>query len=584
METRIARFCVLGIVPALLYFAFLWVMPLTEPDEGRYAEIPSLMNRTGDYVTPRLQFVAYFEKPPLVYWATALSYRLLGEGRFSARLFIALCAWAWIILAYRVGRGLQDERLGLYAAALFSTFLLVFILGQTVVLDLPVSLFLSLAVWSGYRFLEAGGRLRLYALYLFSALAFLAKGLIGVVFPFAILAIWLLVERRWRAVFSLFSPVGFAVLLAVALPWVYLAHSRHPDFLYFFLIYEHFGRYTGEDHGRVYGKLSYLPVLLWGTIPWSAFFLRAVRERGGRSEPLFPRPVRSFLLVWILFVFIFFSLSTSKLVTYILPLFLPLAVYAAEVFRRFDREPAVSPSPLGKRILHNGPIVLQSVLLTAAFLFPLWARGRQLGGDLIIMISDRWIFYPLLAIVVLAGLVFLPEFARKRWGWSRFFTTYGLAAALLGGISFPAADFLAPYRSSELLVEALRRYWAEGEMLYQYRMCYYGIDFYLHRRSAVVNDFGELKFGIAELPREEREKYFLELPDFNCLLDSGETLLVSVAGKDRFAELKRKAREVNLVWDNGFFYLARVRGKRGTVRHRPERRAGDLILSTRPRG
>ncbi|MCX6348318.1 MAG: hypothetical protein NTV79_02290 [Candidatus Aureabacteria bacterium] len=112
------------------------------------------------------------------------------------------------------------------------------------------------------------------------------------------------------------------------------------------------------------------------------------------------------------------------------------------------------------------------------------------------------------------------------------------------------------------MIEPLRRHWTEGEMLYQYRMCYYGIDFYLHRRSAVVDDYGELKFGIAKLSAEEREKYFLELPEFNRRLESGETLLVSVTGKKRFEELKRKAREVNVVWENGFFYLARVKGKR----------------------
>lgn len=420
MMTRLARLCVLCAVPALLYVALLPVMPLTEPDEGRYAEIPSLMNRTGDWITPRLQFVAYFEKPPLVYWATALVYRILGESRFSARLFIALCAWAWTALAYRVGRRLRDERLGLYSAALFSTFLLVAILGRTAILDLPLSLFLSLAVYSGYRFLEAGGRFRLYALYLFSALAFLTKGLIGVCFPFAILAIWLLAARRARALLSLVSPVGCLILLALSLPWVWLAHSRHPDFLRFFFIYEHFGRYTGEEHGRVYGKLYYLPVLLWGTAPWSAFFLRAVRERGGRSEPLFDRSARALLLTWIIFVFCFFSLSVSKLVTYILPLFLPLAVYAAEIFRRFDLETANGPSSAWKRYFHRGPVVLQSLFLILALLFPLWAGGRQLGGDLILMVSRRW---PL--------LVFPPHRSPGRTGLPPRFRLETVAVAAL---------------------------------------------------------------------------------------------------------------------------------------------------------
>ncbi|MCX6348319.1 MAG: glycosyltransferase family 39 protein, partial [Candidatus Aureabacteria bacterium] len=331
-----------------------------------------------------------------------LIYRILGEGKFSARLFIALCAWGWIILAYRVGRRLRDDALGIYTAAILSTFALVFILGKTNVLDLPLSFFLSLAVWSGYRFLESGGRGRLYLLYAACAVSFLIKGLIGIVFPFAILVLWLLIERRWRAIFSLFSPVGLLLLLALALPWVILAQARHPDFFRFFFIYEHFGRYTGAEHGRVYGKLFYLPVLLWGSIPWSAFFLKAVRERPRTGEPLFPPSIRRFLLTWILFIFVFFSFSTSKLVTYILPLFLPLAVYAAEIFRRCDERDAPPLLSTGRRVLHNGPIVLQSVVLIAAFLFPPWAKGRQLGGDVVIMISDWWLPLVVVPILILA--------------------------------------------------------------------------------------------------------------------------------------------------------------------------------------
>ena len=120
MKERIPKFLILVVVPALLYVVLLGALPLIEPDEGRYSDIPSLMNRLSDYVTPRLQHVVYLEKPPLVYWATALSFQLFGESEWSSRLFVGLCAWGCILLTYFMGRRLSDERTGLYAAAVLS--------------------------------------------------------------------------------------------------------------------------------------------------------------------------------------------------------------------------------------------------------------------------------------------------------------------------------------------------------------------------------------------------------------------------------------------------------------------------------
>ena len=197
------------IIPFILYVTLLTVMPLMEPDEARYSAIPSAMNHSGDYVTPHLKGTVYLEKPPLSYWATALSFKIFGENEFSARLFTALCAWGCILLVYSIGTFFHDAKTGFYAAAVLTTSLYHFIIGRINILDMPLTFFVCLAIWSGYRHFSGGGegKKRLYLFYLFCALAFLAKGLIGIVFPFAITAIWLLVSKRWRDIFRLFSPL-----------------------------------------------------------------------------------------------------------------------------------------------------------------------------------------------------------------------------------------------------------------------------------------------------------------------------------------------------------------------------------------
>jgi len=101
---------ILVLIPFLLYIVFQGIMPLMEPDEARYSLIPREMNQTGNYITPHIKNTVYLEKPPLAYWATAISFKIFGENDFSARLFVGLCAWGCILLAYWIGRDLRDEK------------------------------------------------------------------------------------------------------------------------------------------------------------------------------------------------------------------------------------------------------------------------------------------------------------------------------------------------------------------------------------------------------------------------------------------------------------------------------------------
>jgi len=165
-------------------------MPLMEPDEARYSDIASLMNRTGDYVTPRLNYVVYLEKPPLCYWVTALLFKIFRENEFSSRLFVALCAWGCILLVYRIGVFFHDEKTGLYSAGVLSTFIFHSILGKINILDMPLTFFVCLATWAGYRYFVEDCRRKgwLYLLYVSSALAFLTRNYGIVSFPFAFTA------------------------------------------------------------------------------------------------------------------------------------------------------------------------------------------------------------------------------------------------------------------------------------------------------------------------------------------------------------------------------------------------------------
>jgi 4-amino-4-deoxy-L-arabinose transferase-like glycosyltransferase len=360
----------LFIIPLFLYISLLPVMPLIEPDEARYSDVPSLMNRTGDYITPHLNHVVYLEKPPLCYWATALLFKIFGENEFSSRLFAALCAWGCILLVYRIGAFFHDEKTGLYSAGVLSTFLYHSIIGKINILDMPLTFFVSLATWAGYRYFAGDCQRKgwLYLLYVSSALAFLTKGLIGIIFPFVITILWLLISKRWRDVLRLFSPVGMILFLLISCPWIILVQKANKDFLWFFFIQEHFLRYTTTLHDRNHNIIFYFPVVVLGTLPWSAFLLKAIKEGGEKRAPLFKATEKRFFLIWVFFIFVFFSISSSKLVPYIAPIFLPIAVIFGAIFRSYEDRNNNPVKGRGRRFLYDLPIILVSLLFITSLL------------------------------------------------------------------------------------------------------------------------------------------------------------------------------------------------------------------------
>jgi 4-amino-4-deoxy-L-arabinose transferase-like glycosyltransferase len=238
---------VLFLIPFILYIGLLCVMPQMEPDEARYSLIPSAMNHTGDYVTPHIKNTVYLEKPPLAYWVTAISFKIFGENDFAARLFAGLSAWGCILLTFFIGNHFRDEKTGLYAAAILTVSIFPFILGHLNILDMPLTFFLCLSIWFGYLSLIRQNKRYLYYLFYFAcALAFLVKGIVGAIFPFAILFLWLIWSGRWRQILRLVSPAGILIFAIVVAPWLILAQKANADFLWFFFVREHFTFYNSD--------------------------------------------------------------------------------------------------------------------------------------------------------------------------------------------------------------------------------------------------------------------------------------------------------------------------------------------------
>jgi 4-amino-4-deoxy-L-arabinose transferase-like glycosyltransferase len=329
-----------GFVLATLYA--LGVRTLVPPDEGRYAEIGREMFASGDWITTRLNGIKYFEKPPLQAWMNALTFTLFGLGEWQARLWTGVCGIVGVVMTAWAGRVVFSPRVGLYAGLVLASSLFWLAAGQINSLDMSLAAMMSLSLGSvliAQR--DAAGaaerRAWMLAAWAAMALAVLAKGLVGIVLPGAVLVLYSLAARDadiWR---RLHLGKGLLVFFAIAAPWFILVGLRNPEQPHFFFIHEHFERFLTTGHRREGAWWYFVPLLLAGVLPWLGLLphglAAGLKRQPGRFQP------RLLLLIWAVFIVVFFSSSSSKLPGYIVPVFPALALLMAVYLEAAGRRP-----------------------------------------------------------------------------------------------------------------------------------------------------------------------------------------------------------------------------------------------------
>jgi 4-amino-4-deoxy-L-arabinose transferase-like glycosyltransferase len=332
--TRSGRLLLYGGAAALLYLVGLGGPALWEPDEGRYAEIAREMVVSGDYVTPRDDGVRYFEKPPLDYWAGALSITILGRNEFAVRFPAAMVSAGSVVAIAAIAEMMLGPTIGMLSAVALGLSPLFFIFARLATPDPLLAFFFTASLGSFYvasrgDFHAGAGRSFMIAAAGLLALATLAKGPVALVLAGAIGILWLATEGRVKEIMRIRWLECIAIYLALTVPWFVIAARRNPGFIEFFLLHEHVQRFvSGTEHS--WGPWFFLPISIAGTWPFCYFApsgaLRASRDRG---EPATHRSAVRFLLIWFGVVFVFFSIPESKLAEYLLPGLPPLAILGA---------------------------------------------------------------------------------------------------------------------------------------------------------------------------------------------------------------------------------------------------------------
>ncbi len=465
---------------------------LANPDEGRYSEISREMAASGDWVTPRLNGIKYFEKPPLQYWATAASFRIFGIDEWTARLYVALCGLATLLLV-----GFTALRLGNAETGLASMIVLVsspyfMALGGVVTLDMGLTLWTTLTLCA-YLLAERPGldarahRNWMLLAWAGIALAVLSKGLVGLIFPAAALGLLCLARFDFSPLARLEWSYGLTLFFALAAPWFVLVSYANPEFPEFFFIHEHFQRFLTTTHRRTQPWWYFLPILAAGLLPWM-FTLPSALVHGWRA------PVRAdsvpplrFAILWGLFIVAFFSLSGSKLPAYILPAFPALALV-------IGRYLAQAPTrQIAWRVIPG--ILVAGALLFAAWKFP--DRARDEWTRAMYVQAQPLAFMGAAIYAALALLVPWLLWTGRRW---LALVTMALGMVLVVDCIEDAYEFLSPRQSGLGVAEKMKPLLGRETRLYSVKIYDQTVPFYIERTLTLVDYVDEFETGLKSAP------------------------------------------------------------------------------------
>jgi 4-amino-4-deoxy-L-arabinose transferase-like glycosyltransferase len=528
----------------LVWFAGLEDRALTRPDEGRYSEIPREMAVTGDWVTPRLNGLKYFEKPPLQYWASAFAYNTFGQHNWAARAWPALTGLIGLLFVFVIGRRLYGLQTAIAATAILASSLLYFAIAHVNTLDMGLTCWMTLTL-AGFLFAERpeatkGERFAgMHAAWAGMALAMLSKGLIGIVLPGGVLFFYSLWQRDLRLWDRLHVGTGLLLFFAIVTPWFVWVQARNPEFGEFFFFHEHLARWVSTTHRREGAWWYFIPILLGGLAPWTLLFLSRLRHMW--SVVATPRPFHPerLLVVWCVFIFLFFSASGSKLPSYIIPIFPALALLMA---------PSVVQTSPRAHAWNLGAACIFALICAAAMLM----IDRFANDEIPVELFENmrpWL------VVTVATLLLGTALALH---WRRQAATLRpvLAVAITGliawqGIAY-AYNALSPATSSYHLVQQIAA--TEGPLardvpFFSIQTYEQTLPFYLKRTMTLVDFYDELNLGLEQEP----EKGIAHVEDFVPVwlaLDAGYATmkpevydLLNMAGVP-MRELARDARRV----------------------------------------
>lgn len=501
----------IAILVGLVWWVNLLGHPLSVPDSARYAEIPREMFESGDWITPHLNGVKYFEKPPLFYWLQLIAFKLGGVSDNVAMIPNFLLSVAIVVTTYLLGEAIFERKSGIFSALILASNLGSFVFTRVLTLDILLSFTLTVAIgsfWLAYLQTVDGAKTKndranssrgcLWLAYLASAGAVMSKGLVGALFPILILGGWFLLVRDWKLLKRWLYWPAILLTLFLVLPWHLLVQYRHPEFLDFYIIKQHMARFFTDYAARKQPWWFFGAVLLVSWYPWSALFPAVLQnlfkrwrsrwEQFGLVEWDIASKSELFAFLWAMVIIVFFNFSQSKLIPYILPAFPPIALLMGGCFLSWWQRPIGRSSQVTCLMWTNGLLALGGAIMAIWFFDVL----RMENGNLFFWkVSFIW-----------AGVA--ATLGVLKWRRREMISGYAILIAAIGALAiFHTAGGYAyniNHRSIYQLVQVLQNELTDRDTVIAYQDYYQELPFYLQCKVVVVGDGGELNFGAQHQP------------------------------------------------------------------------------------
>ena len=513
----------------ILFFFSIGDRALWNIDEGMHAATSKDMVLSGDWLTPQYNGEKFYDKPPLHNWLVAISFLIFGFNEFAARLPSALLGLGCVMVTYVLGRLIFGAAAAFYSSVVLATSAEYIILSSVVVHDISLTFFNTLALtlfYIGYK--NEKNRRRLFLLgYASMGFSVLAKGPLGIVLPVTIIGLFLIFRKRLSLLKEMRIGLGLLILFAVAAPWYIMISIKDPDYFSYFFIKQNLGNFFSKDVRHPQPIYFYIPVLIGGMFPWSVFLPLAL-FRGLRARGTTYNDGTQFALIWLFATFIFFSLASSKLGTYILPMFPATALLLGALLNDLSNE---TSRGLDKGIFYSYlPLV---IILTLALIFIIIFPPSDLvaeGG------IDLARIYYIAAWLVACCFMSMALIVKKKYKIFLVSIVATVITVFLFSLIFIVPQ-IEPYRSGKELAIKIDKLLPPREDLVFYDKVDDTFLFYTNRSAVLLKSPRELKNYL----KSDKEVFFIvRMKNWDEIDMLHETMFIVARRGDKFIMSNKK--------------------------------------------
>ena len=496
----------------IIAFCMYGIPNFYAPDETRYSEVAREMLASHNFIVPHIDGMIFFHKPPVVYWVTCIFMSIFGENTWGARLVNPVLLCMCLMFTYFILNKIFKCRQITFLSVLISlTTILFLFLGRYLNIDLAIAVFLNMTILSYWMSLKYDDDYKkstfwLLVAFVFAGIAVMTKGLMGIVFPIAIVGLYSILMGQYKRLFDIRLYIGLVIVVAISLPWILAVEKYHPNFAYYYIVVQQILRYSTDDQNRDVGKVIYLLAILGALFPWS-FFLPQVLKSFCSKQAFKARKQNCdkwFLFVWAGFIFVFFGVSQSFLFGYLAPLILPLGILIAlEIKKMID----VAYISKWNKISFALPILvfgLLPIVVTVVLCLPMYQSLFAQFAMFLIPIA-------LVSIIIVIKSIK----ALKQNNVKNLVCYFSLMMVVIANFGYAAGEYF-DYANTPKIANDISQIYEKYPQAKTFESDrYYDIPFYTKKNVIIINDNKELD-DIRDFHNSGTDKYLM---DYNKFLE-----------------------------------------------------------------